>query len=565
MRILGIQKDHNSSACLFIDKELIYYNQEERLSRKKKDSGLPIQTLFEICKLSPTIDVLLISGYDHIYSECLSIVSIIEKLGFKLSNNFEFIPYYKSHHLTHAALAFYNSKFQDALVMVCDGHGSNYNLSNGGQADETTSIFSVSYPDQFKLLYRRFSTHAAIDESTSIIWDNSLALQKTPVPNYLSKNTDIEIRNDFDLGRMYEGTSRSLGFDDEGGKMMSLQSFGDIDQETPPVLQNNKFNMSVFAFDNYNHIGFNTLVYEDLNNNNTKLNFAAKVQDVFQTQGLKLIKTYLDKSNHKNIILSGGTSLNVVANNYYKNNLPSDINLYIEPMCGDEGNCLGICRHFIYNRYKPVQSVTPLPIYIGGNLPSYDYKLLPKETEIQNVDEEVIAGLLEAGHVVGLFQGRSEGGPRALGNRSLLYDPRVKNGKDIVNNIKGREEFRPFAAAVLQECASDWFDLKNINCSPHMMYAVDYKENMLELVPAVAHVDGTCRIQTVSKKDNKFLYLLINKFFKKTQIPMVLNTSFNLAGDPIVETVNDALDSLRRSKLEYLWLPDVGKLIIVRN
>jgi len=204
-------------------------------------------------------------------------------------------------------------------------------------------------------------------------------------------------------------------------------------------------------------------------------------------------------------------------------------------------------------------------MYLGGNSPTYEYSLAEGEVEVNNIDEVLIANLLKAGHVVGLFQGKAEAGPRALGNRSLLYDPRVEKGKDIVNVIKGREEFRPFAGVVLSEHAKDWFVLEKITESPYMMYAVDVKNERLKLIPAVVHVDNTCRIQTVTQEQNTHLYNILQCFYKETNVPILLNTSFNLAGDPIVETISDAINSLRKSRLEYLYLPDIKKLIYIKN
>jgi len=563
MKILGIQKDHNSSACLFIDNELVYYNQEERLSRYKKDSGLPVYTLKEISKISNSIDVLLIAGYDTISSENSSIITTITKLGFTLSDNFKFEPYYKSHHLNHASLAFYNSQFEEALVVVCDGHGASYNLNNGEYAQETTSIFSVSNPNNFNLLYKRLFTNSKIQPDTKIIWNNSLGEYRTPVPNYVGKDTEIEIRNDYDLGFMYEGTSRSLGFDDEGGKMMSLQSFGNAEDNIPPVMKGNKFNMNVFEYnDEYKHKHFNYLTYPELKNTQTMINFSNSVQKTFQENGLRQIKKYLEVSKNKNLVITGGTALNVVANDYYAKNLKGT-KIYIEPMCGDEGNCLGICNHFIATNMN--KKIKPLSVYIGGSVPQYDYNLKENEREVCNADHKVAADLIRAGHIVALFQGKSEAGPRALGNRSLLFDPRISNGKDIVNTVKGREDFRPFAAAIMQEYSNEWFDLNNIEESPYMMFAVNFKNNFHNKVPAVNHVDNTCRIQTVTKNQNNTLYSIIEEFFKNTSIPMLLNTSFNLAGDPIVETVDDAINSLRKSKIEYLYLPEISKLIYIKN
>jgi carbamoyltransferase len=567
MKILGIQKDHNSAACLFYNNNLIYYNQEERVSRIKKDSGFPLETLKEICKICNEIDVLLISGYDHIDSENHSIIRLLQKIGFNLSSSFEFVPYIKSHHLSHAANAFYNSDFDSALVIVQDGKGSSYNLTNGNLAYETTSIFSVTNTNKFNLLYRRFFTNSKIEKNTKIVWDNNFPIDKIKKPNYLNKDTEIELRNDFDLGFMYEGTSRSIGFDDEGGKMLGLQSYGKYDSNLPQVLDDNLvFNMNVFKFDNFGrHLGFNLNDYLCLASKNEKINFAFMVQKAFENAGVTLIKKMLKKTGHKNIILTGGTALNVVANNFYRQQLDKDINMYIEPICGDEGNCIGLCQHYIHEKLKIKKINKPNSLYICGTEPNYNFSLKNNETILDDVDENLITDLIRSGNIVALFQGKAEAGPRALGNRSLLYDPRIKNGREYVNFIKGREDFRPFAASVLLQHATDWFNLTNIKESPYMMYAVDVFADKKEIIPAVTHVDTSCRIQTVSMEQNTNLYKIIESFYKKTKIPMLLNTSFNLSGDPIVETINDALESLRKSKLEYLYLPEIKKLIFIKN
>jgi carbamoyltransferase len=566
-RILGIQKDHNAAACLFYDDELIYYNQEERLSKSKRDSGLPINTLQEIAKISPEIDVLLISGYDSYFIENASVRSVLKKLGIKFSPTFEFIPYYKSHHLMHASRAFYNSTFNDALVIVCDGKGSSYNLTNGGVANETTSVFSVSYPNKFDLVYRRLFTKSKPTENRAVVWDSDASVEKIPVPKYFNKKTIIEIRNDFDLGFMYEGTSRSMGFDDEGGKMMGLQSYGKHDECLPEVFDENfQFNMNVFEFDQFKkHIGFNKLVYPELAGYENQANFAFKIQKSFEAAGLKLIKEMLDLTGHKNLILTGGTALNVVANSFYRKNLPSDINMYIEPQCGDDGNCIGICQYYYNERFPSTNPKQPMSMYLCGTDPSYNYSLSDKEVEIDNVSTLTIANVIKAGHIVALFQGKAEAGPRALGNRSLLYDPRIKDGKDIANFIKKRESFRPFAASVMLEHAKDWFMLEKINESPYMMYAVEVNDEKSKLIPAVVHVDNTCRIQTITQEQNPHFYNILECFYEETGVPMLLNTSFNLAGDPIVETVTDAIESLRKSSLEYLYLPEIKKLIYIKN
>jgi len=175
--------------------------------------------------------------------------------------------------------------------------------------------------------------------------------------------------------------------------------------------------------------------------------------------------------------------------------------------------------------------------------------------QITNKQEAI--DLILQQEIVAIFQGQSEWGPRALGNRSLLFDPRNKDGKDIVNKIKKREWYRPFAGSCLLEHANDWFEMGVIKESPYMTFAIPVKEEKKSLIPCITHVDGTCRIQTVTKEQNKNFYELIDEFYKITNVPMLFNTSFNLAGEPLVETLDDAHSTIERSDLKYIYLPDL--------
>lgn len=180
---------------------------------------------------------------------------------------------------------------------------------------------------------------------------------------------------------------------------------------------------------------------------------------------------------------------------------------------------------------------------------------------IENVTyHDVIEKILDK-KIVALFQGRSEAGARALGNRSLLFDPRVPDGKDIVNIIKKREMFRPFAGTILQEHAHEWFDMLGMKESPFMSFSLQCKKEKQSLIPAIIHVDGSCRIQTVTQEQNYHYYNLIKIFYDKTNVPVLLNTSFNLAGDPLVETPEDAISTLHKSKINYLYLPEIATLV----
>jgi len=181
--------------------------------------------------------------------------------------------------------------------------------------------------------------------------------------------------------------------------------------------------------------------------------------------------------------------------------------------------------------------------------------------EQNNVTYGDVAKIISEKNIVALFQGRSEAGHRALGNRSILYDPRDPNGKNHVNIVKQREWYRPFAASVMLDHAHDWFDMAGLKESPFMMFAVDVLDNKKHLIPSIIHIDGTCRIQTVDQKQNNHYYQLIQAFKELTGIPILFNTSFNLAGDCIVETLEQAVDTLNNSEINFLYLPEFNLLI----
>jgi carbamoyltransferase len=185
--------------------------------------------------------------------------------------------------------------------------------------------------------------------------------------------------------------------------------------------------------------------------------------------------------------------------------------------------------------------------------------------EFNDVHYSDVVELLEKQKVVSIFQGKTEGGPRALGNRSILYDPRDPNARNTVNSIKKREWWRPFAASVLLEHAHDWFEMLTLKESPYMMYAIPVKQDKKELIPGVLHVDDTCRIQTVTEEQNYHYYNLIKCFYQKTTVPMLFNTSFNLGGQVICHTIDHAYWTLENSKIEYLYLPEERKLVVVPN
>jgi carbamoyltransferase len=177
------------------------------------------------------------------------------------------------------------------------------------------------------------------------------------------------------------------------------------------------------------------------------------------------------------------------------------------------------------------------------------------KTKIIRDLDTVIDLLVDREQIVAIFQGKSEWGPRALGNRSILFDPRNPMAKIIVNSVKQREDYRPFAGSVMLEHANDYFDMKQLKESPWMSFAIQAREKAYKDIPSLVHADGTCRIQTVTREQNKNYYELIEAFYNITGVPMVFNTSFNLGGEALVETIEDAITTCQKSQINYLYVP----------
>lgn len=525
MKILGVQLGHNSSVCLYDNKKLIYYNQEERLSRLKKDGGLPILCLDQIKNIISKIDVGICTSYDPIDSH--SFVSDY-LLRLELIDRHDLVFYlYHSHHLMHATKAYFSSGFKDATIFVVDGRGSKYNLSNGHTGYETTTVFSLKYPQEFNTIYKVIYSEHNKNKNADIFLEKN-------VPS-INKNTKFKITSSFDLGHFYSAVSNYFGWINEEGKLMGLSAYGKPNLK----LRNNMLETDFFV----NNFNINSKYKID-----SKEDLAFETQKYFEDRFFDLINTYKDVN--KNIIITGGTGLNVVNNyklkKYFKNN-----NIYVDPLCGDEGNSIGACQHYLYrtqnnNDFDKVNS-----LYLG---PSYKLNLTDKH---KIVDENYIVNLILKNNIVALYQEKGEAGPRALGNRSLLMDPRIKNGKYIMNNVKGREQFRPLACCVLEEYAKEWFDL---DTSPHMMYSAKAINNTKNIVSSIVHEDLTCRIQTINQQQNPVLYKIIKQFYNLTGVPILMNTSFNLKGQPIVETPKDAIETLKKSKINYLYFSEDNKL-----
>lgn len=544
MYILGIQKNHNSSVALFKDYELIYYNQEERLSRIKQDSLFPIKCLEQIKKFNIKIDKVILTGYDT--TNDFELFGVLEKLKIieSYKNCFHF---YKTHHLIHAAKALYSSGFNDALIFVFDGRGSSFILENGYKAFETLSVYQAKQPFNFNCVYKKLLTYPE-GENKKVLYENELIpvlLKNKPVS--LNEKTIFEVTSQDLLCPLYSRVTKKIGYEvGEEGKTMGLKAYGNSDS----IIEETLLSKDLFTEDNcYNlELGLNKKYFKG-NEDNKKIAF--ETQKIFE----KTFNDILQKFKHlnKNIILTGGGALNILNNYQVLKKIKNTHNLYVEPMCGDEGNSIGAALLYI-QLVKPKNKLHFNNIYLG---PKPVYKIKKSTDKINTVIRHLLKN-----KIIALFQGAAEAGPRALGNRSLLFDPRIKNGKDIINKVKKREWFRPFGCSVLEEEADNWFDMQGLKNSPFMMYGVECLPNKKEIIPSIVHADNSCRIQTVNEKENKVLYNILKQFFKKTGVPILLNTSLNLAGFPLVETPEEALEMFNQSDIDVLYFSDINKVIL---
>jgi carbamoyltransferase len=288
----------------------------------------------------------------------------------------------------------------------------------------------------------------------------------------------------------------------------------------------------------------------------TAKNLAWRVQHDTQNAVASLVQEAITRTNQKNIVFSGGYGMNCVTNYFLKQEFP-EVNFWFDPICNDAGTPIGLAKKHWHEETQDT-TIRPLTsLYFGKQRDIYqDHGMVEADILPQEV-----AQLIVDNNIVTVYQGGSEIGPRALGNRSILFDPTDPEGKAKVNIVKKREWFRPFAATILHENFEEWFETAGIEESPFMMYALKIKNEYVSKVPAVSHVDGTCRVQTLKREQNPHYYDLIKAFYGITGVPMVLNTSFNLAGEPLVETFRDAVKTVKNSKINYLYLPEKCKLL----
>jgi len=531
MNVAGLQIGHNPSACIIQNGKVVWYNEERRLSKIKKIGGVPYRCIDQLIEKNIKIDKFVVTGYNH--SQEL-MVAIEGYLKYKNCTKESIFGFYHPHHLSHLFKSFIDSGFKKARVFVIDGRGSDWYLPTGVEFYETCSIYDIDYND-VKCIYKK--GYLQDDKINNVDFKlgynpfyniNDELLYK---PLCIDDNTKVEVSSTLDLGHFYSGVSRHFNFHEEEGKFMGYQSYGSFDKQIYDSIKK-EFKKS------------------DFHKIKPSKNLAFVAQFLFESQYKELVRKY----KTDNMIFTGGTALNVV-NNYKIQKEYGDCNLWFDPLCEDNGNCIGAAYAYLYFQKQPIKKLNDL--YIGEKIKVFDKPLLNEKFK-NNVEIDKVIQLLNKGEVVGLIQGKAEAGPRALGNRSLLLDPTLPNAKDLMNDIKQREKFRPFACSILEDKAKDYFEMLDIKQTPFMMHAAQAKKLAQDKIPSLVHVDNTCRIQTINNKQNKILDSILKKF----KLPVIMNTSFNLAGHCIVETFEDILFTLRNSPLRYVYFADQKKLLI---
>ena len=583
--ILGISAFyHDSAAATVVDGKIIAAAQEERFSRKKHDSRYPFNAVnyvleasnlklnkidyivfFEkpFLKFERLIETYVAFAPKGFKSFCMSMpIWLREKLFQKKflfeklkqhDDNFDDINkiYFSEHHYSHAASAFYPSPFKDAVILTLDGVGEWATTTIAiGNGNEIKMLKEIHFPHSIGLLYSAFTYFTGFKVNSGEYKVMGLAPYGQP------KYKDIIMKELVDLK-------------DDGSFRLNMKYFN---YATGLTMINNKFE-DLFGQKARNpHKDLLTQFHMDI---------ASSIQNVTEEIVLKLTMSLSKEYKSRNLCLAGGVALNCVANGkILKNNIFE--NIWIQPAAGDAGGSLGAALAFWYkelgNKRNPSSSDDEMRgSYLGPSF--YDnqventLKSLNAKYTKQNEENliSLIANELKNGKIIGWFQGRMEFGPRALGARSIIADPRSdKMQKKLNLKVKFRESFRPFAPSVLREDLNDWFELNSD--SPYMLLVSNVKKNIQipmtekdqklfginklnikrSSIPAVTHVDYSARIQTVHEKTNPKYYKLIKKFKEITNCPILVNTSFNVRGEPIVCTIEDAFRCFMGTNLDIL-------------
>ena len=584
--ILGISAFyHDSAAAIILDGQIVAAAQEERFSRKKHDPGFPSKAINYVLEESK----LTLNQVDHIvffekpflkFERLLETYLAMAPFGFKqfslsmpiwlkeklfqkkfifdklveLNESFKDIKKLKfsEHHLSHAASAFYPSPFNEAVILTLDGVGEWATTTVAiGKGNNIEMVKEIHFPHSIGLLYSAFTYYTGFKVNSGEYKVMGLAPYGEPKykDKILNELMDLKEDGSFRLNMSY--------FNYATGLTMTNNRFSDLFGQ--PVRNPKKDLLTQFHMD-----------------------IAASVQAATEEIILRITNFMSKEFGIKNLCLAGGVALNCVANGKILKDKNFE-NIWIQPAAGDAGGSLGTALAYWHqdlnkSRNKKINDKDQMKgSYLG---PKFDNNLIEEKLNILNAKFEkfneenlikTIAKELSNGKTVGWFQGRMEFGPRALGGRSIIADPRSeKMQKDLNLKVKFRESFRPFAPSVLSEEVSNWFDLDRE--SPYMLLVAEVKKNIqVEMneenkklfgieklnikrssIPAVTHVDYSARIQTVHKETNPKYYNLLKEFKKITDCPVLVNTSFNVRGEPIVCSIEDAFNCFMGTELDIL-------------
>ena len=581
--ILGISAFyHDSAACLLINGEIVAAAQEERFSRKKHDPRYPYHAVefvlnYSNMKLSEIDQIVFFEKPFLKFERLLETYVAFAPRGFvsfakamplwikeklfqknllfnKLKEHDENFKsdqniFFSDHHLSHAASAFFPSPFEEAVILTADGVGEWATTTVAvGEKNDLEIKKEIHFPHSLGLLYSAFTYYTGFKVNSGEYKLMGLAPYGNPIyEDKIKEVVDIKDDGTFRLDQKY--------FNYATGLTMTNDKFNNLFGQKPRNPKNEKI----------------TQFHMDI---------AASIQKVTEEIMIKLAKDIRQEYDIKNLCLAGGVALNCVANGKILKEKIFD-NIWIQPAAGDAGGSLGAALALWHIEQKKERVINSNDDMKGSYLGTeFDQEEIEKELKSAGANFETIeyedlinktAEFLSSEKAIGWFQGRMEFGPRALGARSILGDPRSDTMQKNLNlKVKYRESFRPFAPSVLREDVSNWFDI-NVD-SPYMLLVADVSSDKkigmsqeqkklfgidkLNIkrseIPAVTHVDYSARIQTVIKETNKPYYDLISKFKEKTGCPVIVNTSFNVRGEPIVNTPIDAFNCFMATELDYL-------------
>ena len=576
---------HDAATALIIDGVPVAMAEEERFSRRKHDSEFPelaIEFVLKQAKLSasdidyvvfyekpflkfervfktllatfPLAPWLFVQSLKNLFSSKLWIKDLIAR---KLKIPSDKILF-SEHHMSHAASAFYCSPYEDAAIVTIDGVGEWAVTTIGrGQKDRIEILKEIHFPHSIGLLYSAFTAFLGFEVNEGEY--KVMGMAPYGLPKYVDKVKK--------LINFYEDGSYSLNLEYFTFHRSTSRTYSSkfVELFGQPRDRKSKFFTRATGWPSYFGPKPEGAEYEKLaSQQGYYADIAASIQAVTEEAIIRICREAQKLTGADKLCLAGGVALNSVAN--WKILQQTDFKqIYIQPAAGDSGGALGAAllahhletkqeRHCLMDRadWGMAFSNDEIRQFLESNKIPYEYVAGNRELAVLVADE------IASGKVIGWFAGRFEWGPRALGFRSILADPRRNDMKDIVNTkIKFREPYRPFAPSVLAEHVEEFFEIPN--SSKHfparfMLYVVNVRKDKQEKIPAITHVDGTGRLQMVYRETNQKYWELINEFYKKTGVPLVLNTSFNLRGEPIVTSPADAFSTFSRSGIDTLVL-----------